>query len=124
MFRIFTALIIVLLSIPATAKPESWYINRYCRQKLKGIPEYTLPSQRRVDCLTDTHALEFGFLTSPYQDIGQALYYANETGRQPGIVWIIRNNKDYKTIEEMRTTCKRYKINVQIIRAKRLKIRF
>jgi hypothetical protein len=66
--------------------PESHYVEQYC----KGQIEHVLPDRTRIDCLTDTHAIEFDFCHKWAESIGQALYYANSTGRSPKIVLICR----------------------------------
>ncbi|WP_171018846.1 hypothetical protein ACONUD_00725 [Microbulbifer harenosus] len=42
-----------------------------------GVAEYVLPDRTRVDCLTETHAMEFDFAPKWAEAIGQALYYAS-----------------------------------------------
>lgn len=71
---------------------ESSYQHAYC-SKVGGIEEYLLPDKTRVDCLTETHAIEFDFANKKYEAVGQALHYAIMTGKKPGIVLIL--DKDY-----------------------------
>ena len=54
---------------------ESSYQHAYC-SACNGIEEYKLPDYTRVDCLTDTHAIEFDFANKWAESIGQALHYA------------------------------------------------
>ena len=62
----------------------------HCEQHLGGVAEFRLQDGSRVDCLTDTQAIEhdWGKGLKPYECIGQALYYAQETGREPMCVLI------------------------------------
>ena len=86
-------LILVLLPLLAFAKqPESFYQNKHC----KGVTEYVLHDRTRVDCLTDTHAIEYDFSRKWAEAIGQSLGYAFETNKRAGIVLIIQNKKDLK----------------------------
>ncbi len=48
-----------------------------------------LPDKARVDCVTDTHAIEFDFAKKWGESIGQALYYATILNKQAGIVLIM-----------------------------------
>ena len=69
---------------------ESSYQHAYC-SKIKGIEEYKLPDKTRVDCLTDTHAIEFDFANKWHEAIGQALHYGIMSGKKPKIVLILDN---------------------------------
>lgn len=68
---------------------EADYVAHYCQQ-WKGQIEYRLPDRTRVDCLTDTHAIEFDWCHKWAEGIGQALYYSKVTGRAPAIVLICK----------------------------------
>ena len=74
------------------AEPERYYQDTYC----KGIKEYVLPDRTRVDCLTDTHAIEYDFGRKWAEAIGQSLGYAFATNKKAGIVLILESKKDYK----------------------------
>ena len=70
------------------AHNEASYQRAYCSVH-GGVEEYVLPDKTRVDCLTDTHAIEFDFADKKYEAVGQALHYAVMTGKKPGIVLIL-----------------------------------
>lgn len=55
-----------------------------------------MPDRTRVDCLTDTHAIEFDFGTKWAESIGQSLYYGLQTGKKPGVVLILEKPTDMK----------------------------
>ena len=75
---------------------EAVYQESWCAQN-SGVTEYILPDKARVDCLTDDYAIEFDFADKWAEAIGQARYYANVTGREPGIVFIMEDaERDYK----------------------------
>ncbi len=82
--RNFVFLLLALLATTTEAQPESWYVEQSCN----GLIEYRLPDRTRVDCLTDTHAIEYDFTRKWHEAIGQALHYALMTGKQAGIVLI------------------------------------
>jgi len=56
--------------------------------------ERFLPSGGRADCLSDRFAIEVDFSEKWPEAIGQALYYAAETGKQPGIILVCRMRDD------------------------------
>ncbi len=56
---------------------ESDYVNMDC----KGQIEFVLPDETRVNCLTDTHAIEYGYGRKWAEAIGQSLYYSAMTGK-------------------------------------------
>ena len=95
---VFFIILIVLLSSLADAKrdhPERWYQQQWC-QKQGGQTEVVLPDRTRCDCLTSMHAVEFDFGNKWAEAIGQALYYAIQTGKKAGIVLILEKEKDRK----------------------------
>ena len=58
------------------------------RQNCLGEIEVILLDKTRVDCLTDTHAIEYDFGHKWAESVGQSLHYAANTGRRAGIVLI------------------------------------
>jgi hypothetical protein len=54
--------------------------------------ETGLPSGGRVDCINHAYAIEVDFSGKWHQAIGQALYYAAETGKRAGIILICRKS--------------------------------
>ena len=62
---------------------ESVYQNAWCSAN-SGVTEFENKDFTRVDCLTDTHAVEFDFANKWAEGIGQALHYqkmTNKTGK-------------------------------------------
>lgn len=88
------------------AATEDDYNRAWC-SKHYGQPEVILSDRSRVDCLTETHAVEAdwaGKSLKPYECVGQALHYAEMTGKQPGCLLIIREESDcrfYKRIRKL-----------------------
>ena len=80
---------------------ESSYQHAYCSAH-NGIEEYELPDKTRIDCLTDTYAIEFDFANKWAESIGQSLYYSIRTGKKAGVVLIMENKqRDEKKIKRM-----------------------
>jgi len=90
----FTILAVIIFFSPAEAKHkhlEKEYQSAWCKI---GKMEHRLPDKKRVDCLTQYHAIEFDFAEKWAEAVGQALHYGLMTGRSPGIVLIIEKPKD------------------------------
>ncbi|MBQ8634816.1 hypothetical protein IJX73_02010 [bacterium] len=108
------ALLILCTSTAVNAKhihPEKFYQNIWCKEQ-KGISEYQLIDNTRVDCLTKTHAVEFDFASKWAEAIGQSLHYARMTGKNAGIVLIIEQNDDYKHYAKIKPLCEKYNISL------------
>ena len=101
--------ITVLTSLQAHSA-ESDYVKRHCN----GETEYILPDLTRVDCLTDTHAIEYDYGKKWAEAIGQSTWYAANTGRRAGIVIIIRNNSDRKGFVRLNRTIQHYGMPIDV----------
>src|SRR5262249_42226858 len=53
-----------------------------------------LPNGTEVDCISDDYAIEVDFSNKWAEAIGQALMYASELERLPGIILLCRSNED------------------------------
>lgn len=93
---------------------ESDYVNAYCT----GEVEYKLPDKTRVDCLTDEYAMEFDWAKKWYEGVGQALWYAYNTGKKPCLVLILKTQNDYIYYNRAKILCEKYKIKLIEIKAK------
>lgn len=88
---------------------ERDYQERYC----EGVKEYHLPSGARVDCLTETHAIEFEYARKYDEGLGQALYYAMETGKRGGVVLIL-DEGDRRFLNRLRRIVEYYGLPVDV----------
>src|SRR5574344_3026450 len=68
--------------------PEAMYQHAWCSAH-HGIEEYVNSDYTRVDCLTDSHAVEFDFAKKWAESIGQALHYQEMTGKKAKVVLIL-----------------------------------
>ena len=80
-------LVLLLLSAPTFALEKDYQLP-WCTSQ-GGIIEYRLSDGTRVDCLTQTHAVEVDFASKWAEAVGQSLHYANMTGKAPGILLIV-----------------------------------
>jgi len=95
---------------------EDYYNRQFCTE-VSGQPEYQLPDKSRIDCLTNTHAFEADWADGlkVYESVGQSLYYAAETGKQPGILLLIRKNGSDKHIRKVRRVIERWKLPIKLV---------
>ena len=80
----YMLLLFALWAFDAVALEKDYQI-KHC----EGQIEYILPDKTRVDCLTDTHAIEYDYGKKWAEAIGQSLHYAMFTGKRAGIVLIV-----------------------------------
>jgi len=110
----------VLLAVPVSGvlakkkpvkKSEKYYQVAWCNNA-KGQVEVVLPDKTRCDCLTATHAIEFDFGSKWAESIGQSLYYGLQTGKRPGVVLILKKQKDYRYWLRLNSTIQHYKLPI------------
>ena len=87
-------------------KNEKHYQAMWCADR--GVTEHVLPDRTRVDCLTESHAIEFDWAKKWHEGIGQSLYYSVQTGKRAGVVLILKNRKHYKYWLRLNTTIRHY----------------
>ena len=105
MKNFFILLILILVSLPAIATQriysEKTYQTQWCKAH-NGTMEYKLSDNTRVDCLTDTLAVEFDFANKWAECIGQSQYYSLKTNKQAACVLIMeRGEKDLKYLNRL-----------------------
>ncbi len=98
----------------ATLHPERSYQDHWCGRN-GGQAEFTLADRTRVDCLTDTHAVEVDFARKWAEAVGQSLFYAVSTGRAPGIVLIMEDPGDIRFLERLKAASRGTRIIVWTI---------
>lgn len=78
----------------------------------KGKVEHVLPDRTRVDCLTDTHAIEYDFARNWAEAIGQSLHYAFQTNERAGVVLILVQEDEYKYWIRLNSVIDHYKLPI------------
>ena len=106
----YLALLAAILCTTAEAESERFHQDKYCT----GIIEHRLPDRTRVDCLTDTHAIEYDFGRKWAEAIGQSLHYARMTGKKAGIVIIYRGPIDDKYLARINGIIKDYSLPITV----------
>ncbi|WP_330925162.1 hypothetical protein [Candidatus Sororendozoicomonas aggregata] len=103
-----------LMAAPVYKKQkEHWYQEVWCQGK-GGKVEYKLKDGRRVDCLTDTHAIEMEFARNWPEAIGQSLDYSMLTTKQAGIVLILQSDKDETHWQRMNQLINHYQLPITV----------
>ena len=103
-YLIIALLVLFMMEAGAARRDlEATYQGTWCGTH-DGIAEFVLRDRARVDCMAKIddllYAIEFDFADKWAEAIGQALYYAAMTGREPGVVLIIENfDRDKKYID-------------------------
>jgi hypothetical protein len=54
-------IVLFLLSTSTLSQERNMYESDYVNLHCKGQIEFVLPDKTRVDCLTDTHAIEYDY---------------------------------------------------------------
>ena len=110
------SILLFMMSLASSAAaghlhPERYYQERWCNE-IGGQMEVVLDDGTRVDCLTDEYAVEVDFAKKWAEGIGQALYYAEKTGRRPGVLLIMENDKDARYLDRLDVVADEYLIQV------------
>lgn len=106
-----------MYTLPAWCAPAHKYLEKdyqevWCRAS-NGKTEVILPDKARVDCVTNSHAIEFDFAKKWGESIGQALYYSAVLNKKAGVVLILENGvKDIRYLERLRKVANLYGITV------------
>lgn len=107
------------IHVQVSSKLNTWhefeFVNYAAREFYpEGKVEYKLKDRTRVDLLTCSIAFEFDFAHKWAEAIGQALHYAKETNKKPGVFIILRSPSDEKFIIRIKNISDKYKLNLHI----------
>lgn len=92
---------------------EAWYQAEWCNSA-QGRLEVVLEDMARIDCLTDTHAVEFDFGKKWAEAIGQSMHYAKMTGKRGGIVLILEAPADVKYLTRIENIVVTYDLPIDV----------
>jgi hypothetical protein len=98
----------ILFPILSLAESQKFYQDKYCQ----GIKKYALADRTGVSCVTDTHAIEYGFAKKWVESIGQSLGYAFETNKKAEIVLLVEYSSDYKYLTKLNSIIQHYKLPI------------
>ena len=93
---------------------EKHYQTLLCNE-YDGEMEYVLEDRTRVDCLTQEYAIEVDFASKWAESIGQSLYYAHMTGKEPAVGLIVGEN-DSRFLKRLQKVSTKVNIKIFIIK--------
>jgi len=119
-------LIIILLTLMAACsapkqynlQSEKDFQNAFNRVYFQGRAEMEVPVKYgRIDLLTGDYAIEVDKIDKFHEGIGQALHYARETGKKPGLAIYITDPTEYdlEKLRYVRRLCQTLGIKVWYI---------
>ena len=112
---VFISLFLVTDTHADTELKENDY-QGYFAEWIEGETEVLLDDWSRVDILTEVYAIEIDYCYKWAEGIGQALFYAEKTGRLPGVVLILAKRKNYENyINRIMLVADKYNIVVWTI---------
>lgn len=116
LFR-YVALLLATALLPGgqaqAAEVEAWYQDVWCRG-MTGQVEVRMNDGRRIDCLTDSHAIEFEFARKWPEAIGQSLEYSMLTGKSAGIVLVLRRSGDQAFWQRLNAVVSHYQLPIRL----------
>ena len=109
--RTLTLLLLFVSALAYADKSERDYQDEWCQ----GEKEHGLSDRTRVDCLTDTHAIEIEFANKWKEAIGQSLHYSLMTGKKAGIVLILRKPSDIKYTSYLNKVIEANELSIKVM---------
>ena len=106
----------VAMSFPLVegkAAHEKIHQTNWCQEE-DGYAEELLDDGTRADCLTKTHAIAIKHASKwgeVVESLGQAIHYAQQADRQPGIVLVVEDRKNCRYVRRLRKTLKGVLVN-------------
>ena len=99
-----------------TPAPSEREWQKQLAPKYAALMEHQLWDRTRVDLLNSEYAIEIDFAKKWAEAIGQALYYAEMTGKKPGIILLVKTDlaADAKFVYRCQTVCARYGIKLWV----------
>jgi len=95
-------------------EPLKWHEADYVDHHCKGEVEHVLSDRTRVDCLTDTHAIEYDWGKKWAEAIGQSLYYSAMTGKKAGIVLIVNPRTKERYLKRINKAIEAHSLDIDV----------
>ena len=109
--------VVTLLAIVGVARcaqaGELERAARFCAA-IGGSAEVVLDDRTRVDCLTDSHAIEVDRSAKWAEAIGQALYYAAKTDRLAAIALIASDDRACRHVHRAWLVAAHYRLPLTV----------
>ncbi len=117
-----TLLLLALFSLPVIATsgggdrsaPPKWHEADYVDHHCKGEVEHVLADRTRIDCLSETHAIEYDWGKKWAEAIGQSLYYSAMTGKKAGIVLITNSRTKARYLNRLNKAIEAHNLAIDV----------
>ena len=106
----------MMVAVPAFAKSlknEAEYKKEWCA-KYNGEVDYKTQETNTVDCITDTHAIEFEYGKNWNTAIRKSRQQSMSVGKTPGVVLILENSKDEEYLYKLREVNEKRRLGIKI----------
>jgi hypothetical protein len=80
---------------------EADHVERLAPKYGATATEFRLADGTRVDMMTGSHAIEVDYARKWAEAIGQSLHYAAATGKQPGIILLLEDERDARYVRRL-----------------------
>ena len=107
-------LLLATLLISCFSEGSERSINESWCPDQGGLTEHRTSYGTYVDCLTEDLAIEVEYDYNWKESIGQALHYAEATGRSAGILLIIRNKSNVNYLEQLNAVINKYDLPIKV----------
>ena len=102
----------VILLLDEASEVERLVQDRFPQAQV----EFRLWDRTRVDILTKSHAIEVDWAPKWAEGLGQALYYGAVTGKDPGLVLLVKDrNKEARYIYRAQTVAVKHGITLWVV---------
>ena len=121
-----TAIIIILACFIANGMSENEVSDKIVELAhivpANSLREFVLPDESRIDIETDTTSFEVEWSYKWKEAIGQSLFYAIQTGKEPGIILLQKGELEDKiNYLRCKLVCAKHNIKLIVVKVKDLK---
>ena len=102
-----------VVTISYAKNTENFFQHQWCLKE-GGQTEYTLPDSTRIDCLTESHAVEVDFAQKWAEAIGQSLHYSLMSGKRAGILLILRKPHDELLLKRIQSVIHHFNLPIDV----------
>jgi len=116
MKKILLMIALILFSVSAfsqTRQNEKYYQLAFA-DIVDGKTEVVLSDRTRVDVVTDTHVFEVDFAEKWAESIGQALHYEGMTGKQAGVLLVMKGYEEERFLDRLMGVASKHGIEVWV----------
>ena len=99
---------------PHSATSADWKEADFVEHHCKGEIEHQLEDRTRIDCLNDTHAIEYDWGKKWHEALGQSLYYSAMTGKKAGIVLIVNPKTKVRYLTRLNKAIEAHNLDVDV----------